>query len=326
MQNKIYTLIFGLFLSLFAFQVFAQTPGNDISLNIKPAYPVPGDNVSFSLTSFGTDLNKSNISWSVNGQQKISAIGQKNFSFNVGDITSTLNIEAHINTIDGQEIFKRTLITPTEVDMLWQGKDSFTPPFYKGRSFVPEEGYFKVVAMPNINSKAGTIDVKNLSYNWNKDDSAAQSSSGFGKNSLSFKNSYLDKNNKITVTVSDISGNNKANGSITLNTTTPKILFYKNNPNLGIDFSNGIDNSLSIDNNITGLLAMPYFLSPKNLNSNILNFTWSINGSSIATPNPKNILTIKPNSGQSGTASIKLDINNSGNLFGDITKTLNVNL
>ena len=302
---------------------FAQVQSSDVVLNLNPTYPRPGESVTAILSSFSTDLNKANISWSVNSQQKATGVGQKKFSFNTGDLTSVLNLEAHINTTNGEDIYKRMRINPAEVDMLVQSNDSFVPPFYRGRSFVASEGTFRVVAMPSIMTSTGLANPNALSYSWKADDSPLASASGFGKNALTIKNTYLDNGNTAEVKVSDVTGNTNAVGKINLTTILPKIIFYKNNPSLGLDFSQGIDTTVDLGNQALTLVAEPYFFSPKNINSKDLDFSWSINGDKINVPGQKNVLSVSPANGQTGSANISLTVNNVKTLFQTITKNIN---
>ena len=91
-----------------------------------------------------------------------------------------------------------------------------------------------------------------------KDNNGQTNSSGWGKSSFSFKNSYLDIINKIEVTVSDISGNTKLAGSINLQTTQPKILFIKD-PLLGVQNQNALNNDFTVGTNGETIIAIPYF-------------------------------------------------------------------
>ena len=157
-----------------------------------------------------------------------------------------------------------------------------------------------------------------------KDDKVQSNSSGWGKSSFIFQNSYLDRDNTVEVAVSDIFGNTNASGRITLNTTNPKILFYKNDPRLGIKWETALSNGFMINKDGEILVVEPYFFSPKNINASELTFDWSLNREKISTPSPKNILSIKPEAGQSGSATIKIDINNINTLFQSLSKQIQV--
>ena len=312
-------LILALVYLSFAFFVSAQTQSGDISLSINPEHPRANENVTATLSSYSTDLNKSRISWTLNGQLSIDSVGQKNFSFTVGAVGSQTILDIQIQTSDGSFIKKQAIINPSDIDMLWQGIDTYVPPFYKGKTLTSSQSMIKVVAMPSSNNGEKYI------YNWKQDGNNKPNSSGYAKSSYSYKNSYLSPTNTVEVTVSDLYGNNIGNGKITIKPGIPKILFYEKDPNLGTKWEKTIDNGYMIKTEGQTLVAEPYFFWPKNLRSPELDIKWSIGDSPISTPSIPNELGIKPESGQSGNSVIKLSINNMKTLFLNMTKTLNVN-
>ena len=324
MTRKHLILILILVIASAGFFAHAQIRDTDIVLSISPQYPNPNQDTNATLSSHAINLDKANISWSVNGQEASVGIGKKSFSFKTGDLGSSTALSATIDTIDGQSISKTLTITGAGVDMLWEASDAYTPPFYKGKTLAPSQGSFKVVAIPNLTNQYGKVNASNLSYAWTKDGNNQPDSSGWGKSSFTFQNSYLDKGNDVEVNVSDISGSTNASGKITLNTTNPKILFYENDPLLGVKWENALSDGFKINSNGETLNVEPYFFSPKNISSPDLTFDWSLNGTIIQTPDPKNILSIKPEAGQSGNATIKVDINNTNTLFQSMTKQITV--
>ncbi|PJC49700.1 hypothetical protein CO033_00180 [Candidatus Nomurabacteria bacterium CG_4_9_14_0_2_um_filter_32_10] len=324
MQKKYIIPILIFAITFVGFFANAQIRSTDIVLSISPEYPNPNQNVNATLNSHSINLDKANIYWSVNNQELSGGIGKKSFSFKTGASGSSMILSVTIDTIDGQNLSKTTTIIPANVDMLWEAYDSYTPPFYKGKALAPSQGIFKVVAIPNIINQNGKVNVNNLSYVWSKDGNTNLDSSGWGKNYFIFKNSYLDKENIVNVKVSDISGKTNASGKINLKTVNPKILFYKNDSSLGIKWETTLSDGYTIDREGEALTIEPYFFSPKNINSSDLTFDWSLNKEKIETPNPKNILSIKPEAGKSGSATIKVLINNTKTLFQSMEKQLQV--
>ena len=321
MQKNIKTLILfsALIYVFFAFLSYAQTQTNDIVLAINPQYPKVNQGVTASVSSYTTDLNKAKISWILNGQLSIESVGQKKFSFNVGDVGTQTTIEAQIQASDGSFINKKIVISPMDIDMLWEAQDTYVPPFYKGKALIPSQGMIKVVAMPN------SIGSEKYAYNWKQDDNSKTDSSGYGKNFYSFKNSYLETSNTVEASVSDLYGNNIGAGKVTVQTSFPKILFYEKDPLLGTKWEKSLDDGFTINPNGVTFVAEPYFFSPKNLSSSVLNFKWSLGSSEISTPTTPNELSIKPENGQSGQSSVSLSIDNIKTLFLSMNKTLNVN-
>lgn len=324
MAKKYLILTLILFITFTGLTARAQIRSTDIVLSVLPHYPNPNQNVNATLSSHSTNLDKANISWSVNSQEMSRGIGKKSFSFKSGNMGVSTVLSVIIDTIDGQSISKTITITPTDVDMLWEASDAYTPPFYRGKTLAPSQGMFKVVAMPSITNQSGKVGISNLSYTWTKDDENQSSSSGWGKNYFTFQNSYLDKGNIVEVKVSDISGSTNASGKITLQTVNPKIFFYENDPQLGVKWETALSDGFVIDLNGKTITAEPYFFSPQNINSSSLTFDWFLNGEKIATPKPKNVLSIKPEDGQSGGSTIKVAINNVNTLFQSMEKSISV--
>jgi len=319
MFKKGLILILALIFVSFAFTSHAQVQEGDITLSLNPQNPKANDYVAASIASNSTDLTKAQISWLLNGQMSIQKVGQTNFSFNVGDVGTQTSLEIQIQTADGSSIDKKITINPSSIDMLWEAVDSYVPPFYEGKALSPAEGTIKVVAVTDSNN--GEV----YGYNWRQDDSNMADSSGYGKSSYSFKNTFLDTSNTVAVTISDLLNNTIGDGQITLIPATPKILFYERDPALGIKFQKSIDDGFTINPNGSTIVAIPYFINPKNLNSSDLDIKWSIDSNQIDTPAVKNELGIKPVSGQSGSSVIDFVVNNINTLSLNLEKSLNVN-
>lgn len=317
--------VFTVFISIFfAFTAKAQLRSTDLVLTLSPAFPSPNQNVTATLASYVTSLDKAKISWSINGQESNSGIGKKSFSFTTLSAGSSMNLVANIETVDGENVQKSILINPGDIDMLWEAVDAYVPPFYKGKKLAPTQGYFKVVAIPNLTTSTGKVDPNNLSYTWTRDGNGQPNSSGWGKNAFTFKNSYLDTVNEVEVEISSISGNSNAYSKINLQTVKPKILFYQKDPVFGVKWEKALNNGFKINPEGETLIVEPYFFSPKNLSSSDLSFKWFINNQQIETPNPKNILSVKLESTQSGSAKINIAIENIRTLFQSMEKELSV--
>jgi len=319
MFRKSLIILFALAFIFFAFLSHAQTQTNDVVLTINPQYPQANTDATATLSSYSTDLDNANIAWSLNGQLSVQAVGQKNFSFKVGNNGTQTTVSVQIQTSDGSFVNKDIVISPTDIDMLWEAQDTYVPPFYEGKTIAPSEGMIKVVAIPSSSNG------ENYDYNWKQDGDNEADSSGYGENSYSFKNSYLEPSDTIEATISDLYGNNIGYSQITITPGTPKILFYAKDPDLGTQWQQALSDGFTINPNGETIVAEPYFMTPKDLNSSDLQLAWSLGGSPISTPTVPNELSIKPNSGQSGSSTIDLSINNIKTLFLSIDKTLNVN-
>ncbi|MDQ5954395.1 MAG: hypothetical protein QG583_323 [Patescibacteria group bacterium] len=324
MFRKYSILILILIITLWGYSLNAQVRSTDIVLEISPENPIPNQNVTAKLSSYVTDVNKAYISWLVNGERSSGGVGKHTFSFDTKNLTN-IDLTAMIETIDGQNLVKNIKISPVNVDMLWEGYDSYVPPFYKGKAMVPSEGMFKVVAIPNINTVNNTLNTNNFSYTWEKDGQGQSNSSGWGKNSFTFKNSYLERGNGINVKISNLSGDINTEGNLTLGTTKPKILFYEKDPILGTKLDTTLEEGeFKIKKEGSIIVAIPYFISPKKLNSKDLAFDWYINDQKTATEEPRNQINLKTVTSQKGTANLKLIVNNTKALFTGVEKEMEI--
>ena len=319
MRKKSLIIFFVLMFAFFAFKTNAQLQSGDIVLGISPQYPKANQEVRASVSTYTVDLNNARITWILNGETMLEGIGKKSFSFNSGNSSFQTNLEVKIETISGSTINKKITISPSDIDMLWQSYNTYTPPFYRGKSLASAEGSVKVVAIPSNQNPAG------LNYKWKQDDKSKQDSSGYEKNYFIYTNSFLEDSNTVEVAVSDLFGNNIGLNTISITPGNPKILFYEKNTMLGIKWEKALS-QISINTNGNSIVAEPYFFSNKNLSSEGYQFNWFLNGEQIQTTSKqKNILSIKPEAGQSGTALIKIIINNTKTLFQSMEKTINVN-
>lgn len=306
----------------------AQFVGDtDVSVSISPEIPGAFENVTITLSSFSANLDLANISWSLDGRTVLSGTGKKAYSTRTGQVGSTITIEVSISASGVPPITKRIVIQPLETDLLWEAVDSHVPPFYKGKALLPSEGLVKVVAIPNIQSAAG-IQMKpnEFTYTWNRNYETASDASGYAKNYFVFRNSYLNDGEQVRVTAASAAGNYRVTKGITLSTVAPKILFYENDPALGISYTQAVDeeNYLLVGFKGTSLIAEPYYFSPKNALSGELSYRWSVNDRSIEPAGAKNILSIRPEA--NGIARIGVTLENVTKLFQTASKTVRLNL
>ncbi|MBP6865988.1 MAG: hypothetical protein KBC12_00380 [Candidatus Pacebacteria bacterium] len=323
------TILAIVFLALVFFLPFsttrAQVQETDVSIGVNPTYPKPGESVVVTLNSFTVKLDKAFIIWSVNGVERANGVGKKSFSFNLDPFSSKTQVSASVSNVAGDTITKNIFINSVDVDVLWEAVDSYVPPFYRGKALGVREGNFKIVVIPNIISSRGKLSPGNLSYNWKKDGAVQVSVSGFGKDSFVYKNSYLDESNEIQVEISDVESKTKTGSKITIPTLSkPEIFFYRRDPKLGLALEKTIVDGYSLGETPETIVAVPYFFSPKNLNSQILSFNWSSGGEGIKPNRNRNEVTVVAPKGSSGGTELKVVIENKGSLFQTLEKKLNV--
>lgn len=300
--------------------VSAQTDfsGNDISIETIPEIPGPYEDVHVKLISYSYNLDQLNITWIEDGKTGLTGIGEKNFIFTSPGLGGLKTVEVKVILPNGELFDKKIITKPSDVDLLWQGVDAYTPPFYRGKALPSSEGILRVVAMTSFANNKSV-------YSWRRNYNAVQDASGYGKNSFTFRNSYLNKVENISVTSTNTDDGSVAQKSIGLSLYTPKIIFYEKDPLLGILYNKGITDSVSVGKSDKTLVAEPYFVSPHDPLSTDLLYTWKINGKEIDNPDQPNTIVIRSGN-QSGTAKIDISIESISKLFLSVKKSLTVNL
>ena len=322
-------LLFSLFiLSVFfvatnTFAVDATT--EDILVNISPANPKPFSDTTITLSSFSTDLNKANIEWKSSGKLVLAGTGKTKYIFKAGGPNTTTSFDISIIPEESisTAINKTIVIKPSDMDLLWEATDSYTPPFYRGKALPSTESQIKIVAYPNT-SGLSTANQKNITYTWKNNYDTVGGVSGFGKSKYIFTNDSLKNVEKVSVTGIGPNGSYNSEGKTEINIEKPQIIFYKKSPTEGIFYANAlIDESYLEEDEIT-FVAEPYYLSFKN-GSLGFDYNWKINGNSIETPSKKRELTVRPSS-RGGYASVGFGMESMAKLFQNVTNSIKIKL
>jgi len=301
-----------------------QLQENEISVTLSPENPGPYQDVTVTLSSYATDLNKATIIWLIGGNTVASGIGKTTYTTKTGNVDSSLLITVNISSSDASGVItKKIAIYPSEIEIMWESDDGYTPPFYKGKSLPVKGSHIKVVAIPNtrtIQSGNGSI-----VYTWKNNDSTVESASGYNKNSYAFKNSMFDDtSSSVTVTASSVDGRYSAQQTVNVPISDSRLIFYEKSPTEGILYNNALTNGFTMTEDEMTIVAEPYFMTT-NDDSDSFSYTWKINGDSIDTPTKENELTIRPTS-HGGYATIGLTIENLSELFQKISNNLRINI
>lgn len=296
---------------------------SDISVTTWPEIPEPYKEVQITLSSYATDLTKARFEWLVGGEVVLSGFGKNVYSFTAPGPNTTTNINIAITPANSlTKLTKNITLRPSEIEVVWEAVDGYTPPFYKGKSLVSQEGTIKVVAIPVSSTiKRGGGDV---SYRWKRDDDTVQEASGYNKTSYTFTNNAYTETEHISLAASSVDGSYVAGKNIEIPIYNPKVLFYKKSPTEGVLYNKAlVNNSLFAEDEIT-IVAEPYFLAIKDSWSNF-KYRWGVNGNDINTPDKKNEITLRPVS-RGGYADISISFEHINKLFQGVTGYLKLSL
>jgi hypothetical protein len=295
----------------------------EISVETIPNNPQPYGDVTINLTSYATDLNKAIIVWTGDKGVILSGIGETSYSFKAGGPNTSNAFNIKITPVGSMNtISKKIVINPSEIDVVWESVDGYTPPFYKGKALPTSGSTIRVVAIPNTNTiKTG---VGSMAYIWSNTSETKLDASGYNKNSYTFKNSMFDDTNEVKVIASSVNGNYGAESTIKIPVYPPKVLFYKKSPTEGVLYNKNLDNNYVFSEEEMTIVAVPYFLATKGVEFNF-NYNWDVNGEPIKTPKKKTELTIRPAS-RGGYADISITIESVSDLFQKVIGQLKLTL
>ncbi len=333
--NKYKTITFPLIILVIFFSVGINTlhsqgleslyAEKDILVETSPKIPGPNTDVNLSLKSYSFNLNNYFIAWFLNGEKYSADYGNRDFSFKTGQSGEVSNVTAVIE-IGGQIFRKELRFVPSEVDMLWEALESYTPPFYRGKALPLQQAKIRVTAIPET-QLITPADAPKLIYYWDKNYKRDISASGFGKQSFTFNADPLVFNEKITVTSNDRRENSFAKNTINIPTKSfaPKILFYKINDSNRILTNSAVNTNNLIEGDTIKLSFHPLNFSTTKKNFIDIFVNWSINNES-RTPqdfNKQDELYIS-SGGESGIIPIGVKLDGIKKLLQ--TTELNINL
>jgi len=295
-----------------------------VQASVVPENPLPNQEVSISLTSYGADINTADVSWAINNKTEKRGVGLSHFTVVAGKNGETKKVTATILFGNNPEVIKTFTITPQDVSIVYEA-DSYTPPFYKGKGLYGLEGTVTLVAIPNLISPTGTkLNPNNLIYKWSVDGTVLGSKSGYGKNALLYTGSILGKDALIMVEVSTADKTTSGKGVLLLSAQRPEVLLYEKNPIYGILFNKELSsNPISLIEKEITIQAAPYSTSAENTVSN-LSYSWMINGSKIPAPSNQNFVTLRNSTGQKGSSLISVLVSNNSYFLQQMQNSLSI--
>jgi hypothetical protein len=281
-----------------------------LTVDMTPEVPGPNQTVTISIESYSTDLNRAQISWYVNGKLVKKGYGEKTIMFTTGNIGKKSTVLINIFDSIGNTTQKTISVTPESVDMLWQA-DTYTPPFNQGKALFSHQSKITIVAMPNIISNGRRISAKNLIYRWQENGNVLGDQSGYGKNTVTLEETTPTLNDSVQVDVSSLDGTISAQGVLNIESTTPLVLFYRNDPLTGISYEKALSSSFTLTEQEENIAAIPYFFSARNKKT--LRYNWMLNNSPVSSTNSSIVLRNANN--QEGVANLSVQVTQPSKVF-----------
>ncbi|MBP9855976.1 MAG: hypothetical protein KBC48_01555 [Candidatus Pacebacteria bacterium] len=275
-----YLLLILLFLPLPLLAITESSTGPSITASVKPDKPSPNQVVTISLNSYQLDLDRSRITWFVNGERRESAVGLKTFTVTTGPLGTPTIIK--VTTVSGTQVAQKIIdLKPGQVDLLWEA-DTYTPPNYQGKALPTPESWVTIWARPYLTTSSGSIiPSTNLVYKWYQNGNLLSNQSGANKETLRTQLGNTFDRNEIKVLVSASDGT-EALGTVDFKITTPKIIFYPLTEEGNIDYSRALPDQITFTTNTPKIAAAPFYLSRQD---GEIMINWNIDGKEVGKGN-----------------------------------------
>jgi len=231
-----------------------------LSIELAPEFPGPFEAVILKAVSFSFDLDRSTLTWRVNGTIVKRGVGEKTAEIKTGNVGSETSVTLEAVTDRGTQSTS-IVIRPGEVGLSWEAL-SYVPPFYKGKALATFESEVRVIATPNIIKGGVRLGSKKLVYTWKVNGKIDQSQSGYGKNIFKYKIPSTSIQGIVDLDVVTTDNSLRVRDSITIPVTEPLLLLYEDDPILGIKQNRALIGSFLLKAPEVRFFAAPYWSSP----------------------------------------------------------------
>lgn len=191
------------------------------------------------------------------------------------------------------------------IDLLWQG-ETYTPPFYEGRSLWSRESRLSVTALASVPG----FSPQSLYYRWTRDGTVLGSLSGVGRSSLTFVASVLASEMEIKVDARDgEDGPVLASSTITLRPLFSRLLVVEDSPLYGLMLHKPVKSEFFLSQSEVSFSAIPLFARVTFRAAPAITYTWTTNTGDARTGNSA---TYRAPEGERGESVINLKAENTG--------------
>ena len=270
---------------------------SDFSIELVPDNPRPGQAVSAKIVSYQFDINRSDITWILDGKTIASGTGKKTADFVLPPLGQETVLTVSIITNEGVKTSKTKKFSGSDIDFLWQANTS-VPAGYKGKALAGRKAYVKITALPSLYSVSGAVSRSNLIYDWTFNYKNLPDDSGAGKNTLLIRmNDMGDYVIGVKVSTKDKRTSFQKYLHLSAEGVSPKLVFYADDPLEGPFYGKSIGNKITLKTKDINIRAEPYFFNQEDGKTT---YRWNMNGKSIKSGKKPNTISLvsEENSGQ----------------------------
>lgn len=265
---------------------------SEFNIEMIPSSPGPNEKVSAKAVSYQFDMDRSSITWTLDGKIIGKGLGKKDIEFLMPDYGKKKQLTVSIVTDKGISTSKTISFEGNDIDFLWES-DTTVPAGYKGKALPAFKSLINVYAIPHLFLNGSSISNSGLVYEWSLNYKRMPESSGQGKNTFLFRLADLDEYVVgLNVTSRDGKAGFQKYFTLSAGKTKQKILFYKDNPLEGPDYNIALSGDMDISSSGMSLRAEPYYFTGSNLY-----YKWSMNGKKLDIKGFPNVLSLRSESG-----------------------------
>ncbi|MAZ67264.1 hypothetical protein CL652_00645 [bacterium] len=256
---------------------------NSVEITLSPEYPKPGQIVQASVFLASENVRTATIVWLLDDEIQQEGAGDDTFRFVAGGVGVPQALGVLVKMPSGQVFAKTLRVIPAEVTLVWEA-DTYTPPFYKGRSLYSSGSIIRAEAIPNFVDEEGRVYTSpELLYTWSKNGTVLGKMSGIASNAIVVEGPKFFGNFILSVEVSTPDGTQISQSAARIETVDPVIKVYERDPLVGVLYHNAIGSGYSFSGTSQfEVQAEPYFMDTPYPNNDSLRYSWSINGSKVS--------------------------------------------
>ena len=299
----------------------------DLTLELSPLYPRPGETVRVTARSTLVDLSGATLEWLENGKKVAGGVGVTFVDAKAGALGTETTVTAIVFE-NGIEVRRESArIHPIELELLWES-DSYVPPFFRGRALPSAGTMLSLEAIPRFKRAGGSfVPDGDITFTWRRNGYVVQKVSGRGASRVRLESPSLFGVDTITAEARTSDGLFESAASVRIRSVEPQLVLYEKHPLFGVMYHNAIPPRSFRPEVEVSFTAVPYFAEALTDTDGRLTYEWKVNGNSIGNDLERpNSITINAR-GSSGLALIELALSHATNLFlnsfGSWTVTLN---
>lgn len=298
---------------------------NPVTISTIPDSPKPGEVFTIKANSLSVDLDKSDISWSINGNNAAKAFGQKEIQTTMPYGNQAILIEVSIRSVSGETFYTKKTFSPKRLILVVEAADSYVPYWYGGKAEVAKGGSAKIYAYTEIYSGNRKLRPSELVYKWSVRDEPAQSQSGPGRDTLMYR--MLDEYGDsipVSVSVSPIENSEEISETTNINTYNPEVLMYLGDENGDQISKTTLKNGAALSSKTFSIISEPFFFSTDYSKTKNIEYVWEVNGNT-QSDSSNGVRFFKLSEGTTGAVTIESKIKHISRIFQEASSRIRLN-